>query len=62
MQLHIFPAAWEQSDYVLLDTTIRILRGVDEHTYRDVLGQIERDPAYHLLYHQDSVYLFTRRP
>jgi uncharacterized membrane protein len=54
-QLHIFPAAWEQSDYVLLD--LNTLAG-----YREVLEQIERDPAYHLLYRQGSVYLFTRRP
>lgn len=54
-QLHVFPARWEQTDYVLLDVNT-------QEDFRDVLARIERSTAHRLIYHQGSVYLFARQP
>ena len=64
-QLHIFPAAWAESDYVLFDVlTVPSQEGyygVTTDTYQKILEEIEQDPTFRLVYQQGSVYLFARQ-
>jgi uncharacterized membrane protein len=63
-EFYAFPNALERADYVLLDTRRQpyVYWMNDPNLYKALLRRLRMDPAYGLIFDEEGVLLFMRRP